>query len=240
MLNFHIFQQFKNVFNRLNPLNSFKWDGSDEELKIFSSNDLLEDTVEKYPKFKFVILIALYHILNTVDSKNEFLTVLTNDFRLIADLVEGNHNEVEIPEIVQFEASRSNVFITCHNHFNGAIIPSLGDFKNSICPKILFTIIVSQGNIGILVNNFNKFDKDTLKLLKIDINDYIEYIRFSFIINNEKEIAELDKLNLNEYEYNIRYQLLFDKYVARNNLKFVNEFNARMEKYNLYLIYINY
>jgi len=99
---------------------------------------------------------------------------------------------------------------------------------------------VSQGNIGILVNNFNKFDKDTLKLLKIDINDYIEYIRFSFIINNEKEIAELDKLNLNEDEYNIRYQLLFDKYVARNNLKFVNEFNARMEKYNLYLIYINY
>ena len=45
-------------------------------IENISSNDLLEDTVEKYPKFKFVILIALYHILNTVYSKNEFLTVL--------------------------------------------------------------------------------------------------------------------------------------------------------------------
>lgn len=240
MLDFKVFSRFKNIFNRLNPLNSFRWNGFEEEVTDFSSKELLEITVGKYVEFRFVILIAIYHMFNTRNSKNEFLTALTWDLRLIADLVEGNNDEVLIPDNVKIEASNGNLLITCHNHFNGAIIPSLSDFKNSIRPNVLFTVIVSEGNIGILVNEHGEADEDTMNLLKVDLNNYIEFVRFSFIINNEAEIMELDKLNLNDDDFNAKYQLFFDKYVSRNNLKFVNEFNTRMEKYNLYLIYINY
>ena len=175
-------------------------------------------------------------MLNVKNQNIEYLTVLTKDFRLVADLVEGKYGEVPIPDNVKSEAKKDNIFITCHNHYYGAVIPSWGDFKNSICPNIPFTIIVSEGNIIILLNEFN-LDEYALKSLKIDLKDYIEYVRFSFIVNNEFEIQMLYELNLTEGEYKREYQILFDMYVARSNLKFVNEFNLRMEKYNLYMIY---
>lgn len=179
-----------------------------------------------------MILIAIYHLVNTNNVTEEYLTVLTKDIKLVADLVKGNSNEVSVPNNVKSEAKKDNILLTCHNHYYGSIIPSKRDFKNSLIPKILFTIIVSEGNIGILINEFNSFEDDKLQLLKIDLNDYIDYVRFSFIVNNEFEIEELDNLNLDEDEYVIKYQCLFDKYVAKNNLKFVNEFNLRMKKYN--------
>ena len=233
------FSILKNIFSRLNPLDSFRWGKSDEEVVVLlSSKELLEITIKKYSEFEKFILVAIYHLLNTQNKSNEFLTVLTKDFKLIADLVEGLYGEVPVPKNVKSEAKKGNVFLTCHNHYCGAIIPSVEDFENSICRKIPFSIIVSEGNICILINEFNNLDNDTLRLLNVDLNDYIEYVRFSFIINNEYEIQELDKLDLEEDEYNLRYQILFDKYVAKNNLKFVNEFNSRMKKYNLYFLYI--
>ena len=199
---------------------------------------LLEITIKKYPEFQYIILIAIYHLINTKNVDEEYLTVLTKDNKFIADLVKGNYNEVLVPNNVKSEAKQGNILVTCHNHFHGSIIPSMGDFNNSIIPKILFTVIVSKGNIGILINEFN-FDEDKFKLLKLDLNDFIDYVRFSFIVNNEFEIGKLEELNLDEDEYAVRYQCLFDKFVAKNNLKFVNEFNLRMKKYNLYMLYIN-
>lgn len=238
MVKLKTFSRLKNLFSRFNPIPSFNWDGPEDEIITPPSlRELLERVVKKYPKFEIVILIAIYHLVNTHNKVNEFLTVVTKDFKVIADLVEGEYGEVSVPKNVKFEAKKGNIFITCHNHYYGAVIPSWEDFKNSICPKIPFTIIVSEGNVGILLNEFN-FDEYTLKSLKIDLNDYIEYLRFSFIVNNEFEIQELNELNLDEKEYKMEYQVLFDQYVAKNNLKFVNEFNSRMEKYNLYFLYI--
>lgn len=239
MVELKAFSRLKNMFGRLNPVSSFGL----KKIKIKKDvvpkhKDLLERTIKKYSKFQYVILIAVYHLINTKNVTEEYLTVLTKDKRLVADLVKGNSNEVSVPTNVKSEAKKDNILLTCHNHYYGSIIPSKRDFKNSLIPKILFTVIVSEGNIGILINEFNSFEDDKLQLLKIDLNDYIDYVRFSFIVNNEFEIEELDNLNLDEDEYVIKYQCLFDKYVAKNNLKFVNEFNLRMKKYNLYILYI--
>ena len=240
MVKLNDFSRLKNIFSRLNPIPRFRWKNHEEEIVTPpSSKQLLEYSIKKYPKFKNVILIAIYHLLNVKDQNIEHLTVLSKEFKLIADLVEGKYGEVPIPDNVKSEAKKENIFITCHNHYYGAVIPSWSDFKNSICPNIPFTIIVSEGNISILVNEFNNLDESALKSLKIDLKDYIEYVRFSFIVNNECEIHRLYELNLMEWEYKREYQILFDRYVARSNLKFVNEFNLRMEKYNLYMIYIN-
>lgn len=91
-----------------------------------------------------------------------------------------------------------------------------------------------------MVNEFDNFDKETLNLLKVDLKDYVSYVIFNFIISNEKEIENLDSLNLDEEMYSIEYQKLFDKYISKNNLKFINEFNSRMKKYKLYYLYIKY
>lgn len=240
MVNFRIFSRLTNIFNRLNPINSFKWENNKiGSIKPISSIELLEKTIKNFPNFEKVIMIAIYHLINTKDVDDEYLTVLTKDIRLVADLVKGESSEVLIPDIVKLEFKSDNILITCHNHFNGAIIPSFVDFKNSIYPKILFTVIVSEGRIGILINQFKNYDEEMLNFLKIDLKDYIEYIRFSFIVNRKDEIKQLDNLIFDEKLYSIKYQLLFDEFVCENNLKFVNEFNLRMEKYNLYIVYIN-
>jgi hypothetical protein len=239
MVKLNTFSRLKNIFNRLNPLNSFDFGIDDAEIiKPPTSDELLIKTIECFSEFEKIILIAIYHLINTQNVKKEYLTVLTKDMRLIADLIEGKYGEVSVPENVKIESKEGNILVTCHNHFYGAIIFSLNDLKNSICPKVRFSIIVSEGNMGILVNEFNDFDEKSLNILKVELKDYINYVIFTFIVNNEKEIEKLDNLNLEDKIYSIEYQKLFDKFIASNNLKFINEFNVRMKKFNLYYLYI--
>lgn len=105
-----------------------------------------------------------------------------------------------------------------------------------LCSKIKFSVIVSKGNIGILVNEFSSFDDKSLKSLKIELKDYIGYVMFTFIINNDEAIEKLDNSNLDDEIYSIEYQNLFDRFIAKNNVKFIYEFNLRMKKYNLYYL----
>lgn len=85
MVNLKAFSILKNFFSRFNPIPIFKWDASEEEISIpLSSKELLEKVIVKYPEFKNVILVAIYHLINTQNMNSEYLTVLTKDFRLIA------------------------------------------------------------------------------------------------------------------------------------------------------------
>ena len=47
-----------------------------------------------------------------------------------------------------------------------------------------------------------------------------------------------EKSSPNEEEFKKELQILFDKYLADHNSKFADEFNVRMEKYNIELIQI--
>lgn len=240
MVDFRNFLKLKNILSRLNPIPAFPF-GDEEEVivKSQSQEELLKSVIKKYPQFKRIIMISIYHLINTQNVEKEYLTVLTKDLRLIADLIEGERDKVSVPKNVKEESKKGNVLVICHNHFHGAIIFSLIDFKNVLCSKIKFSVIVSNGNIGILVNEFSSFDEKYLKSLKIELKDYIGYVMFTFIINNDEAIEKLDNSNLDDELYSIEYQNLFDRFIAKNNLKFIDEFNLRMKKYNLYYLYIN-
>ena len=94
--------KIKNFFNRLNPLNLIDFGDIDVEIENApTSEELLIQTIKKYSDFEKVILIALYHLINTQNSDKEYLTILTNDLRLICDLVEGDGESVEIPDLVK-------------------------------------------------------------------------------------------------------------------------------------------
>ena len=80
MLKLKAFSRLKNIFSRLNPMPSFKWGDSDEEIIVPpTSEELLERTIKKYPKLKYAILFSIYHLINTQNENNEFLSVLTKD-----------------------------------------------------------------------------------------------------------------------------------------------------------------
>lgn len=76
---------------------------------------------------------------NTQYVDEEFLTVLTKDFRLIVDLIAGNENEVNLPLIAKMEGEKENILMACHNHFFGAVIPSLDDVGTTLNHNCLFT-----------------------------------------------------------------------------------------------------
>ena len=66
---------------------------------------MFKRAITEHPELKEVIWISLYHCLHTYDSKIEYLTVLDQNSHLIADLVEGNADNVIIPDNVKKEFS---------------------------------------------------------------------------------------------------------------------------------------
>lgn len=186
---------------------------------------------------KEVIWIALYHCLNTFDAKREYLTVLNVNYQLIADLVEGDDRSVEIPVNVKSEIINENVLATFHNHFKGAILPSSNDLKNTIMPLIRFMVITSNENIGIIVNDHD-LTENLIQNFKQEWILYISYLSWSFNNDKPQEIQDIYNSTFSEFEKQKQEQMLFDEYLSENSAKFINEFNSRMEKYNVYLIQI--
>ena len=240
MMKFKVFSRLNGFFSRLNPLNSFEWgDVKVDVVKPPAFKELLEKTIHKYPQFEKIILIGIYHLINTQNADKEYLTVLTKDLRLICDLVEGDDSSVEIPEILDVEPIE-NILLTCHNHFNRCLIPSSKDFKNIVKPKIKFTILVSQNCIVILINElqdiFFEFDDDELKEFKNTWKLYNDYIIFSLGIEHPDVILKFldDDSGMTDEEF----QEIFEIFVGEHLLKFIIEFNIRFKKYNMYCIHI--
>ena len=229
-----ITRKFQNLigFERLNPINDF--DEKFEEIKSINNIELFKKAIDEHEELKEVIWIGVYHCLNTYDVNLEYLSVLNNDFQLIGDLIEGNEDNVKIPKKVKQEILNGNVLATFHNHFKGAIIPSSKDLKNTILPFIKFMVITSENNIGIIVNNMN-FDQE---LLKQEWVLFLAYLNWSFNNDFAIEIEELYQLNLDKRDFKNQEQILFEKYISMNLDKFIKEFNNRMEKYNVYFLYI--
>ena len=195
---------------------------------------MFKRAITEHPELKEVIWISLYHCLHTYDSKIEYLTVLDQNSHLIADLVEGNADNVIIPDNVKKEFFNGNVLATFHNHFNGAIIPSSKDLKNTILPFVKFMVITSDNNIGIIVNS----TKCNFELIKQEWNLFLAFVNWSFNVDFDSEIEKLYLLKLNDKEFKMHEEILFNKFLSLNLKKFVNEFNSRMEKYNVYFLYI--
>ncbi|WP_458455532.1 hypothetical protein [Methanobrevibacter sp.] len=240
MVKFKDFLRFKELFTHLNPINSV---GSDKKEGISSnsltSEKLLEKSIQSYLEFEKVVLIAIYHLINTQNTNKEYLTVLTKDLRLICDLVESNTCSVDIPESLKSEPVE-NILLTCHNHFYKSIIPSLNDFKNIIKPKIKFTIIVSDDSIGILVNelldDFYKFNYNQMKEFCNTWKSYNDYIIFCLGMDKPEVILRFydDCSDMDDEEF----QQIFEIFVGENISKFIDEFNVRFKKYNMYCIHI--
>ena len=63
MVKLNGFSRLKNIFSRLNPIPHFRWNNHEDEIVTPpSSKKLLEYAIKKYPEFKKVILIAIYHV----------------------------------------------------------------------------------------------------------------------------------------------------------------------------------
>ena len=237
MIKFRAFSRFKKIFTRLNPI-PFGFGNIEEKIeKVPGSDELLEKAIRGHSNFQKVILIAIYHLMNTQDVTNEYLTILTKDLRLICDLVEGDGEGVEIPDDVNNEPVE-NILLTCHNHFQRAVIPSSKDFRNIIKPKIKFTIIVSEEDIAIIVNDLNDqlyfFSNSEKQEFKNTWKTYKEYIMFCLAKDYPNVIFKFYNDEYSEGEF----QKFFERYVGENISKFVDEFNVRFKKYNIYCIHI--
>lgn len=135
--------KFQNLlrFEKLNPIDDFEFL---ESIDNYNSKDnvlLFKKAIKKHSYLKEVIWVGIYHCLNSLDYKNECLTVLNTDFDLIEDLLEGNDRSVVVPHSVKFEYQKGNVLATFHNHHDGSILPSINDFNNSILPNSISQVL---------------------------------------------------------------------------------------------------
>ena len=64
------------------------------------------------------------------------------------------------------------------------------------------------------------------------------YIQLCVDFEKSYELDNLDLMNLTSDERIKLENEIFDKFVGINNKKFVDEFNVRFNKYNIYEIYI--
>lgn len=224
-------------FEKLNPINNFDFCETIEEYESKDNVILFKNAFEKHPELKEIIWIGIYHCLNMFKFQNECLSVLNNDFELVVDLLEGNDRTVFVPNFVKEEYRKGNVLATFHNHFEGAIIPSSNDFNNSILPKLKFTVITSENLVGIIINDNNELNSQIFQQLLNDFKLFEAYLNFCFS-NEEYDNIKLLENSFKGEEFKKQRELLFDSYVARNIERFVVEFNSRMEKFNVYYVYI--
>lgn len=236
MVKFKLFSRLNRIFSRLN-LHSSDFLGWDKKvLNPPSSDELLEKSIKEYSEFEKVILASIYHLINTQNVDKEYLTVLTKNNVLIADLIEGEGDKVEIPSFVKMEGEKYNILIACHNHFLGAVMPSLDDVGSTLDHNCQFMSIVSCNHIGILINESDEIEWAEFL---IDFEIFVEYM--SFCLENEKfdDLDKIDMLNISEEERELMKSIIFDRFISDNLEKFVNEFNMRFNKYNIYKLYID-
>lgn len=200
-----------------------------------SSRELLEKVIEHYPEFQHVFLIAIYHLINTQNVQNEYLTVLTKNRVLIADLIKGNDNNVTPPSHVKKEGKKNNILIACHNHYFGAVIPSFGDIYNAIENNCQFFAVASENHIGMVVIEYNS---DSHKKFIDEFVLFHGYIDICFNFERHDELSQVDALQINDYEKEKLKLEIYDKFLSENSEKFVNEFNIRFNKFKIYEIYI--
>lgn len=86
--------------------------------------------------------------------------------------------------------------------------------------------------MGIIYNNSEEI---VLEDFRRELFIFDKYIEFRFSIDC---VDELNLLDESADDFNKKKSELFDQFVSRNNHKFVNEFNSRFNKYNIYEIYI--
>ena len=98
-----ITRKFQNLigFEKLNPVSNFDFDERFDEIKSSNNIDLFKKAIDENDELKEVIWIAIYHCLNTFNSYEEYLTVLNTNFELIADLIQGDENSVDIPKEIK-------------------------------------------------------------------------------------------------------------------------------------------
>lgn len=233
--------KFQNLirFEKLSPSNNHDFDDLFEGVNPKNNLNLFIKAINEHEELKEVIWIALYHCLNTFDVSHEYLTVLNKNFQLIADLVEGDDRSVELPVNVKNEMLNDNVLATFHNHFNGAILPSSNDLKNTIIPFVKFMVITSNENIGIIVNDLIDIDENLIEHFKQEWIIFVSYLAWSFNNNMTDDIEKIYNSKCSENDKQNKEQKLFDRYIGENSQKFIEEFNSRMEKYNVYFIQIN-
>lgn len=73
----------------------------------------------------------------------------------------------------------------------------------------------------------------------MDWNDYRKYMEWCFLDECNDEIKHLKMICKSKNEFKKRYGILFLHFVEENSEKFVDEFNMRMQKYNIYILHIN-
>lgn len=108
-----------------------------------------------------------------------------------------------------------------------------------ILPFVKFMVITSKENIGIIINNNKNIDDGFIKSFKQDWMFYLAFIQWSFNNDMSNQIQQIYDLDLKKRRKTKEEQILFDKYICYNIDKFRNEFNSRMEKYNVYLLQIS-
>ena len=231
--------KFQNLlpFNEMNPIKNFDFDEENIDEREYKDNIVLfQKEVENHSELKEILWIGIYHCLNTFKFENECLTVLNNNFELIVDLLPGDDRMVSVPNFVKKEYKKGNILATFHNHFEGAIIPSINDFNNSILPKLKFTVITSKNLIGIIINDNYELNPKIFQRLINDFKLFEVYLNFCFS-NDEFDKIKLLENSFEGEEFKRQREFLFDNYVAQNIERFVVEFNSRMEKFNVYFLY---
>ncbi len=204
--------------------------------KVVDPSINMDKLLDKIPELNKMMSLAAYHELNSA-GEIEYLTMLTKDGRLIADVFKGKKGETRFPESVLKEPIE-NILFSLHNHRYGAIIPSGNDIHNVIYPNIKFTGIVSESNFGLIVNENKKNSKSKIKDIENNFLLFEMYVTYCFDIECNNQIKKLKSSSSSKKEFKERDSILLDKYLSKNNSRFVEEFNDRMKNFNIKLIQI--
>lgn len=203
--------------------------------KTQSESISLEELLEEYPDLPQIISLAAYHSKHA-DNENEYFSALSKDGRLLSVLHKGKKGQTRFPKTFKEEPGE-NILFTLHNHSHGAIIPSGTDIYNITNTNAPLTGIVSEDNFGLIINKNETLSEEDKGRIEYDFVLFDWWITDRFDEECKRNIKDLKKSYSGD-EFKKKEQEMFEKYLSKNNERFGDEFNHRMEKYNIKLIQI--
>ena len=230
-----ISSKISNMDNTINIKNteSFKRfylkDNKNAEKILVLPDNTPTKTKRNIPKGKDFKKLILYHLLKTRNQSKEYLTIVSNTGVIVVDLLPGTESGVDIPSKLKQEGLKNGFYLSIHNHYYGAIMPSYEDMFSYLLYDVKEAIITSQFRIGTV-----KFNSDLSLQQKKGVLAIYSTFEWKMFDDFEEDYgSDVESLSRGEYDDE------FEKFISKYSDDYVKEFNNRLKDYNVELTYNN-
>ena len=154
------------------------------------------------------------------------------------ELEQINDKRVDVPKDKKEEYQRKGLLMLGHSHpFGESPLGSAKDMGTYTAYSSRIGLSFNENGIFLVLNKKYKRNKHKANDIKKDVSDIIEVMIEDFEKNKFKDESEINSLIENDKD---KYDAMLHEYVIKNYSRYINQYNQKLNKYGIKVIFINF